>query len=318
MLEPSLEVEQAARKIQPAPLRLEPVAGGLFNEVVRATSAEGTSYLKRFADQATSGTFPPLPTSAAERCRVAAAWHALANWASEAAPSVAVPELLWVDSNTNLIAMREVAGTPLHAQLVSGDSGRSDVLQLLIAWLAALHGGNLQPRDDLIAASAPFKRFKIDLQYRKVLADVPSDLHPAAERFIDAYLEIGSDPVHGDLNSRNVLVSAGSLAVIDFEQGHFGEGTYDLAYLLCEFTILWLRAGMEPEGVLEPIWRQYAAARGWNYGGPEFTRWRIHLGFQTLYRLVGPSRQVWTGHLDAQAQAAVRQWSVDELHRWLG
>lgn len=310
-------MQDAARALWPGALRLEPVTGGLFNEVARVTASTGVHYLKRFCDQAASGTFPPLPTSADQRCEVAAAWHAHAERAAAACPAVAVPALLAVLPGRKLVAMRAVAGTPLHSALVAGDGACEAALPPLIEWLAAFHAADLQPRAGLIAASDPFKRFKIDLQYVKVLAEAPAPLHAAAARFIDAYLDERTDPLHGDLNSRNVLADGDTPAVIDFEQGQFGEGSYDLAYILCEFAISRLRAGENPEALLTRIWERYCAARAWSTGGARFTRWRIHLGFQTLYRLAGPSRQVWTGHLDARAQSAVRQWSIDQLQRWL-
>ena len=311
------EMETVARQLWPSPQRLQLATGGLFNRVVQVQSAVGTTYLKRFTDAASSGDFPPLPTSASQRCLVAASWHELALRASAREPRLAVPPLIAVQTSLDLVAMEQAHGEPLYDALVGDGRGTGTALQAAIAWQGALHALPLEPRPLLLAASGPFKAFKIDLQYTRVLPEMPQALHAAGERFVAAYLQQDAEPVHGDLNSRNILSAESVVSVIDFEQGHFGEGVYDLAYLLSEYVIRDLRLTADPEATITVAWEGYCKARGRNADAATWRRLRVHLGFQTLYRLVGPSRKVWTGHLDGAAKDALRRWSIAELSAWL-
>ena len=310
-------MQALAAALWPSPQQLKEVAGGLFNRVVRVDFATGTGYLKSFTETAVSGNFPPLPTSAAERCLVASAWHRLAMRASADAPQVAVPALLAVQPQCHLLAMEQAQGVPLYAVLQEEVHSAAHVLTTLVSWLGVLHGLPLEPRAPLLAASRPFKAFKVDLQYTRLLPELPQELHAAAEAFVAEYLAQEDEPVHGDINSRNVLVDEDRVAVIDFEQGHYGDGLYDVAYVLSEYTIRDLRLQADPEQCIAWIWQAYCHARKKTLDSVAYRRWRSHLAFQTLYRLVGPSRQVWTGHLSPTEQARVRSWSTAELARWL-
>ncbi|WP_265658147.1 hypothetical protein, partial [Verminephrobacter eiseniae] len=90
-----------------------------------------------------------------------------------------------------------------------------------------------------------------------------------------------------------------------------------LAYLLSEYVIRDLRFGVGPEATITAAWEGYCQARDRHANAETWRRLRLHLGFQTLYRLVGPSRKVWTGHLDDVMKDAVRRWSTAELSAWL-
>jgi aminoglycoside phosphotransferase (APT) family kinase protein len=311
------EMEEVARRLWPSPQSVRPVSGGLFNRVVRVDSAAGIGYLKRFTASASSGDFPPLPTTAAERCLVASSWHELASRSSVSHPSVAVPPLVAVETRLDLVAMEHAHGEPLYDALIGDGAGIGEALQAVAAWLAVLHRQQLEPRARLLAASNPFKRFKVDLQYTRLLPELPQELRRAARQFVRSYLSDETDPVHGDLNSRNVLHAPGVVSVIDFEQGHYGDGAYDLAYLLSEYVIRSLRLALSPEPALSDAWARYAQGRRLAGDGAAWRRFRVHTAFQTLYRLVGPSRQVWTGHLSAEGAAEVRRWSIAELATWL-
>ena len=311
------DIEHVAALVWPGQLLFEDAVGGLFNRVVRVTSANGVGYLKRFTERALSGNFPPLPTTAAQRFLVAVSWHQHAAKASGLCRSVNVPAIEAVHTDLDLIAMKAVSGHPLYDLLLQNNVTKADSLPAIVDWLATFHDLDLRPKEDLLKASDRFKQFKIDLQYTQVLKEVPEELHSAARNFIENYLSCDREPVHGDINSRNVLVDRGAAAVIDFEQGHFGDGIYDLSYLLCEYVIAALRTKDDIDELLEIMWKRYAFHRGWTTSGSEYRQWKIHLGFQTLYRLVGPSRKVWTGNLDDQACLDVRQWSIGLLSQWL-
>jgi aminoglycoside phosphotransferase (APT) family kinase protein len=337
------EMIQVARLLWPGPQSIEPVAGGLFNRVLKVSSASGTHYLKRFTEVALSGDFPPLPTRAAQRCLVACSWHDLASRAcvmqttarqaaarqpatrQPATRQLAVPALVAIQSEYDIVAMDAAAGTPLYERLTAGagdkaaDAAALELpLSSIARWLGRLHALPLQPRDTLLAASRPFKAFKIELQYVRLIDELPPPLHRAARAFIDDYLMLEAEPVHGDLNSRNLLVDADNrVSVIDFEQGHFGEGSYDLAYLLSEYAIRALHHDRDPLPIVARAWDHYGSARLPADPSAWQRRLHLHLAFQCLYRLVGPTRAVWTGHLDEAAGRRVREWSLGMLERLL-
>jgi len=334
------EMTRVAQLLWPEPQQVEAVAGGMFNRVLKVESAAGTHYLKRFTESASSGDFPPLPTRAAQRCLVACSWHDLAQRACSGVgrmaltgsaardpavpqrplPQVQVPALLAIQSELDLVAMEAVPGAPLQQQLLQADDDAAAAratLKSLVRWLAVLHTLPLEPRGPLLAASRPFKAYKVDLQYARLITELPPRVHAGALQFIRDYLADESDPVHGDLNSRNVLVDDNSLSVIDFEQGHFGAGIYDLAYLVSEYAIQALNARNDPRSVAALAWDHYGSARRLADPMAQLRRFQVHLGFQVLYRLVGPSRAAWTGHLDDTTAQRVRHWSLTTLEALL-
>src|SRR6218665_276811 len=171
---------------------------------------------------------PPPPPGAPRRCRAAPTGHDPARRAGAREPRAAVPSLVAVQTALDLVAMEEAQGEPLYDALVGDGLGVGATLQTVTAWLGALHSLPPEPGPLLGAARGPFKAFKIDLQYTRMLPAIPQALHAAGEPFVADYLQRSEEPVHGDLNSRNILSAEGAVSVIDFEQGHFGEGVYDL------------------------------------------------------------------------------------------
>ncbi|SCB20883.1 phosphotransferase [Cupriavidus alkaliphilus] len=299
---------------------LTEVSGGLFNRVMRGEGELGVFYVKQLTDSARSGSFPPLPTSRTQRYAVAVSWHEHAL-ACSADHNVVVPVLLGTSADDSLIVMSEVSGRPLYEDLVTSPMPPSFVeshLRKIVAWLGRFHERPMPERERMHAASDAFKRYKVGLQYLDLFPLLPSSLLDGAGAFVASYLQATDDVVHGDLNSRNVLVESDKIAVIDFEQGHLGEGIYDLAYILSEYVIFsHAHSHTSMETFIGAMWREYVKVRPSVKLDVEECRFQVHLGFQTLYRLVGPSRTVWSGHLDDFVKRDLTAWSMDRLSKWL-
>lgn len=323
---------RAARRLLGRGARLIPVEGAMFNHVVRASAGAQTFYLKRLSDRPVLASLPPMPTSAAQRFEVALAWHALCARAAMLVGGVTVPAIAAVDLHHQVIAMEAVRGESLHARLLEPAPLPLAHVLPVVDWLACLHGLDLQPRPNLLEASVPFKAYKVSLQYFGVVDHLPPPLRARVQVLARDYLASDAEPVHGDLNTRNVLYAEGVAGVIDFEQGHFGDGVYDLAYLMSEFVIGSVRDAQDPAVAIALAWGRYASGRRWCPGtesaaqdgagrgvakGLRYAHYRAHLAIQTLYRLTGPSRHIWTGHLSGPARSALHAWSVREACTWL-
>lgn len=299
---------------------LTEVSGGLFNRVMCGEGEVGAFYVKQLTDSARSGNFPPLPTTRTQRYTVAVSWHEHAI-ACSVDNIVVVPALLGASVDDSLIVMSEVAGRPLYEEFVTHPVPPSSVeshLRKIVAWLGRFHEQPMPERERMHAASNAFKRYKIGLQYLDLFPLLPSSLLDSAGAFVACYLQATDDVVHGDLNSRNVLVGSENIAVIDFEQGHLGDGIYDLAYILSEYVIFsHAHSHAAMETFIDAMWREYVQVRPGAELDAEERRFQVHLGFQTLYRLVGPSRTVWSGHLEESVKHNLTAWAMDRLSQCL-
>jgi tRNA A-37 threonylcarbamoyl transferase component Bud32 len=314
----------------PGELAVREVNGGLFNRVLRVDAPGRAVYYKQFTEHAKLAAFPPLPTSPWQRWLVASRCQANAVRCA-AGGEVSVPPLVRADEARCYVMMEASAGALLYDAIVAEGASAAvrRAVGRVLGWLARVHRDPPPELAALVAHSAAFKRYKIDLQYERLLPELGA-ARAAGARFVERYLAVERDLLHGDLNSRNILVDGdGAVTVIDFEQGQVGDGVYDVAYLLSELVIACLRDGSDPAPVIDELWTAYA-----RHAAPDdddddddddeddepsarARQLRVHLAFQVLYRLIGPSRQTWTGHLTDDAKAAVRAWSLQELQRWL-
>lgn len=291
------------------PDSVEKASGGLFNRVYRIASKDKVRYLKQLTETAESGTFPPLPTSAISRWRVASECHARAERAAIQNPCVRIPHLVKATQETQSIVMESVDGHPLYETLTR-EGMTPDVNKAMLsimAWLRALHSQPVFSDNTLIADSEPFRHFKIDLQYFKILKELPPSLETKAKNFAENYLQSHSAVLHGDLNSRNILMQDPARpAIIDFEQGQLGDGVYDVAYLISEAVIADIWQARNPEESIKSLWKAY--------GAPQAEQaFLAHLGFQVIYRLIGPSRHVWSAHLPEDKKQHARAWAANAL-----
>jgi len=136
-----------------------------------------------------------------------------------------------------------------------------------------------------------FDQLRLDPYYRTAAKRHP-DLAPVVDSLIETTLSRQYCLVHGDWSPKNFLVSDQGLMAIDFEVAHFGDPSFDAAFML---NHLLLKSFFRPE-----FGNQYAAAARcfWNtldtYTRPVAGDWfesgtLQHLGGLLLARIDGKS-----------------------------
>jgi tRNA A-37 threonylcarbamoyl transferase component Bud32 len=287
------------------------VEGGLFNDVHRVIRAEEHLYIKSFSEEAKTPGFPPLPTTSLQRYRVAVSLHEHAQKIVRG--KVYVPRLMAVDPDNRAIAMEGAKGTNLYEYVLSKETFHYAVEQVsqVLIWLASLHALKNSKALSVRANSQAFKYYKATLQYRELFEFLPDEKLEAANVFLDEHLINQEAVLHGDLNTRNIIIcDDGRIAVIDFEQGQVGCGSHDAAYLISEIVIASFAVNEAVEKLINLLWSNYEAG---SFNVDKHAHFRRHLSFQVLYRLKGPSRHVWTGHLNDSIKAKIEAWCVDEF-----
>lgn len=312
-----IDIKNISYKIFDQPFVLHNIDGGLFNIVVQVRLEQENKYIKKFTDKAQSGYYPPLPTTAYQRFIVAKTWHYMSIEASKLHNTVTIPAITSCYDDFFIIVMDEFKGMPLYDVLLNNKNIDIKLLEKVVVWLASLHNSKIIDEDILYSASNDFKKFKIQLQYNNMLKYLPSDLITKAEHFISDYLNKNDDPLHGDINSRNILIMQDEVSIIDFEQGQFGDGIYDLAYIVSEYIIHGICLNLDTEEIISKIWYLYCNTRNSVNLNNKYAAFRTHLGFQTLYRLKGPSKEVWSGHISKDIRDKIFYWSSAQIYSWL-
>jgi thiamine kinase-like enzyme len=286
------------------------IEGGLFNDVHRVIRSEEHYYIKSFADEAKTPGFPPLPTTALQRYQVAVDLHEHAQKVVTA--KVYVPRLLAADPDNRAIAMEGAKGINLYEYIVNKETFHfaTDQISHVLAWLSSLHALESSNILSINANSDAFKLYKTALQYRATSECLKKNLE-GTNAFINEHLTLQATILHGDLNSRNIIICEdGRIAVIDFEQGQVGCGSHDAAYLISEIIIASFVMHEEIEALINLLWSHYETNA---VNIDKYKRFRRHLGFQVLYRIKGPSRHIWTGHLSGDIKAKIEAWGKREL-----
>lgn len=200
----------------------------------------------------------------------------------------AIPRMLLLDRRVMVMAMEAVPppAENYKALLLRGDA-RLEHADRMGALLARLHTvGEDRAARQAFGDTTFFEQLRMSPYYDTVAAR-----HPALAGVIAALraecLEQRWCLVHGDYSAKNVLVRAdGRLVLLDYEVAHFGNPSFDLAFVLPDYLCLAL---MHPARAGTYL----AAAR------------RLWLAYQHAVRLPARSRERAGYHLAAVLLARV-------------
>ncbi|MBW3536948.1 MAG: aminoglycoside phosphotransferase family protein [Actinobacteria bacterium] len=159
-----------------------------------------------------------------------------------------------------------------------------------------------------------FEQLRVSPYYRTAALRLP-EFRDQIEEVVDAMLATSRCLVHGDFSPKNILVGPHREAwVLDFEVAHFGDPTFDVAFLLSH---LCLKAIHRPDGAAaylaacEAFWSAYHEELAGSVGFDERNVSK-QLGCLIIARVVGKSP---VEYLDAGGQRAALRVGGDLLTR---
>ena len=287
---------------RPNELRLTPLGGGVSNHVY-LIEAEG---LRCVAKQAL------------DKLRVEQDWFcSRARIHSEAAamralgqvlPAGAVPALLFEDFENGIIVMESAPpeAQPWKDLLMQGvcderPARRTGLLHATWIRESAQRPGWGEEFGDL----QTFIDLRVDPYYRTTAARHP-DLAKHFASLIEQCLERRVSLVHGDLSPKNLLVLDGAVTLIDHEVIHWGDPSFDAAFLTNHFIL----KGFYRPGLAGPLRRLASVYWGELISGSgAAASWiesaaMAHLGGLMLARVDGKSP---AEYLDHEVRERVRQ-----------
>ncbi len=209
-----------------------------------------------------------------------------------------VPEVVHVDKkNFVLIMTAAPAGSIIWKDsLLAGR--RSDAAVAHQAGLLLAQMINASSEDpvfqEMFSDQAIFDQLRIDPYYRTTAQrhEANPEIQKALQDLMEDSSKIRTSIVHGDYSPKNILVHGRDIHLIDFEVVHWGDPTFDAAFLL---NHLFLKAFHLPQfapiylEAVREFWKAFLVGAGpENTGGMEFMTIR-HLGGLMLARIDGKS-----------------------------
>ncbi len=159
--------------------------------------------------------------------------------AAKLLPAGCVPRILWSDDENFLYAMEAF---PLDAEswktkLLRGEIDTAAARQAGLA-LGLTIRGSWRSREFAVRFGdrKAFDQLRTDPYYRHIVRRHP-DIAPALEEFIGETAASGLALTHGDWSPKNMVVNGDRLVFIDYECAHFGDPSYDAAFLTNHFVL---------------------------------------------------------------------------------
>jgi hypothetical protein len=289
----------------PEEFELSFVEAGVWNNIVlKATSVHQTYYFKKYREFNGIPNYSPPAISAHQRTEIACLAQSVGR-ESFIDTYPLVPAVAGRDTTSFL--MEEIPNARHLLYDISTGHCPESIYATLPKALARFHTATKSINEPILDDTR-FRDYKVELQYNNVAQSLDSDKKRIIQNFADYYKQQNLCMVHGDLNSKNILLTAkNQVHVIDFEQAHLGTPAYDLAFILSELFIASVQFQDKPEisDVCELFLKNYLDTLE-DYDIAEVARdTTLHLAAQIIYRFKGPSHKVWTSYVEPETKRLV-------------
>jgi 5-methylthioribose kinase len=274
--------------INDAPVRIEPLGGGVSNLVLRVETPDRLFVLKQSRPQLRTrdAWFSDLERVYREQ----EVMQALAPLL----PPYTVPEVLFTDRINYVFAMAHApsGANVWKAQLLAGD----------IDLALGEHAGHIlgciheaTARDphlvEPFADRTVFVQLRVDPYYRRIQERLP-ELADAVEPLIERLMTAREALCHGDYSPKNILTHEHGFTLVDYETAHLGDPTMDLGFCLSHLLLKAVKRSHDRQRHFEltrRFWHGYTAETTFLPGAELQRRGIEHCAVCLLARIDGTS-----------------------------
>jgi 5-methylthioribose kinase len=240
----------AGRGFDPTSLRVTELAGGVSNVVLLAETSSGRIVLKQ--------ALPQLRVELEWFSDLRRIYHECAGLRvlQQKLPPGSVPEVLFEDQPNYIFAMTAAppGSETWKSQLLRGQADpliAERVAQILAALIrTSWHSPELAQQFGDITI---FEELRLDPYYQRLATLYPA-LQEHMQRRMEACRTRRVSLVHGDWSPKNILVKDDNVVAIDFEVMHFGDPSFDAAFLLNHLLLKTFYGIAGAEKLAERFW----------------------------------------------------------------
>lgn len=289
--------------------------GGVWNNVLLKISTPNKSYyFKKYKELDQIPNYCPPKISVSKRSKIARTIQRIASVELIDKYQI-VPSVLAHDRSSFLMDYVEKS-KQLYDFISTGEFPK-DIITVLPTALAKFHNSTFNkgiwPKE---LNDSTFKNYKLSLQYSGITDGLSKEKKEIIQKFENEYKNKKLCVVHGDLNSRNILINQEKMiSIIDFEQAHLGSPAYDLAFILSEMFISYMQFGQTEEtkkNLLKFIKKYLKSLK--KYNSDEVAREATnHLAAQIIYRFQGPSAKYWSNYVSNENKIKIINIAIDMI-----
>jgi 5-methylthioribose kinase len=219
--------------IGPEPTRVETLAWGVSNLVLRVVTRDRTFVLKQSRPQLR--TRDPWFSDLDRVYREQEVMEVL----QPLLPQLTVPEVLFTDRDNYVFAMshappgsRVWKETLLAGQVDASVAERAGLILGLMHETTGRKPDLIEPfRDHTV-----FVQLRVDPFYRRIQERRP-EVAAEVRRIADRMLETKEALCHGDYSPKNILTHERGFTLVDYETAHFGDPTMDLGFFVSHLIL---------------------------------------------------------------------------------